>query len=84
MVIVLFFVEDLIEALGIISARLGLIWFIGFRGEDLNVKVYSIQRTNVWMPSDGKRSCDFWPGELKKTTSMLIILIYLNYYNNIL
>jgi hypothetical protein len=50
MVIVLFFVEDLIEALGIISARLGLIWFIGFRGEDLNVKVYSIQRTNVWMP----------------------------------
>ena len=40
MVIVLYFVEDLIEALGTISARLGLIWFIGFRG-DLNVKVYA-------------------------------------------
>ena len=25
---------------GSIPARLGLIWFIGFRGEDLNVKVY--------------------------------------------
>ena len=25
-------------------ARLGLIWFRGFRGEDLNVKVYDIRR----------------------------------------
>jgi hypothetical protein len=25
---------------GSIPARLSLIWFIGFRGEDLNVKVY--------------------------------------------
>jgi hypothetical protein len=41
MVIVLYFVEDLIEALGTISARLGLIWFIGFRG-NLNVKVYAL------------------------------------------
>jgi hypothetical protein len=24
-----------------IQARLGLIWFNGFRGEDLNVKVYN-------------------------------------------
>jgi hypothetical protein len=29
---------------------LGLIWFSGFRGEDLNVKVYDVRRT----PSDGK------------------------------
>ena len=32
-----------------IPARFGLIWFRGFRGEDLNVKVYDIRRT----PSDG-------------------------------
>jgi hypothetical protein len=25
--------------------RLGLIWFSGFRGDDLNVKVYDIRRT---------------------------------------
>ena len=30
---------------GTIPARLGLIWFSGFRGEDLNVKVYDIRRT---------------------------------------
>jgi hypothetical protein len=35
---------------GTIPARLGLIWFSGFRGEDLNVKVYDGRR----MPSDGK------------------------------
>jgi ferredoxin-fold anticodon binding domain-containing protein len=35
---------------GTIPARLGLIWFSGFRGEDLNVKVYDVRR----MPSDGK------------------------------
>ena len=37
---------------GTIPARLGLIWFSGFRGEDLNVKVYDGRR----MPSDGKSS----------------------------
>jgi hypothetical protein len=31
---------------GTIPARFGLIWFSGFRGEDLNVKVYDIRRTN--------------------------------------
>jgi hypothetical protein len=30
-----------------IPARFGLIWFRGFRGEDLNVKVYDIQRTDA-------------------------------------
>ena len=44
-------------------ARFGLIWFRGFRGEDLNVKVYDIRRT----PSDGKSSHGLWPGELKMT-----------------
>jgi hypothetical protein len=28
-----------------IHARFGLIWFRGFRGEDLNVKVYDVRRT---------------------------------------
>jgi hypothetical protein len=28
---------------GTIPARLGLIWFSGFRGEDLNVKVYDVK-----------------------------------------
>jgi hypothetical protein len=46
---------------GTIPARLGLIWFSGFRGEDLNVKVYDGRR----MPSDGKSSRGLWPGELK-------------------
>jgi hypothetical protein len=43
-------------------ARFGLIWFSGFRGEDLNVKVYDVRRR---MPSDGKSSHGLWPGELK-------------------
>jgi hypothetical protein len=43
------------------SARLGLIWFNGFRGEDLNVKVYDVR----WTPSDGK-------GELKIQLGMLV------------
>jgi hypothetical protein len=30
---------------GTIPARLGLIWFSSFRGEDLNVKVYDVLRT---------------------------------------
>ena len=38
---------------GTIPARFGLIWFSGFRGEDLNVKVYARRRQ---MPSDGKSS----------------------------
>jgi hypothetical protein len=29
---------------GTIPARLGLIWVSGFRGEDLNVKVYDVRR----------------------------------------
>jgi hypothetical protein len=45
-----------------IPARFGLIWFRGFRGEDLNVKVYNVRRT----PSDGKSSHGLWPGELKR------------------
>jgi hypothetical protein len=45
----------------IIPARFGLIWFSGFRGEDLNVKVYDVR----WTPSDGKSSHGLWPGELK-------------------
>jgi hypothetical protein len=40
-----------------IPARLGLIWFSGFRGEDLNVKVYDVQRTTDGRTtSDGKSS----------------------------
>ena len=31
---------------GTIPARLGLIWFSGFRGEDLNVKVYDVRWTD--------------------------------------
>jgi hypothetical protein len=30
-----------------IPARFGLIWFRGFRGEDLNVKVYEVRRTDA-------------------------------------
>ena len=41
---------------GTIPARLGLIWFSGFR-EDLNVKVYDVWRTDGRMPSDGKKKC---------------------------
>ena len=54
-----------------IPARFGLIWFRGFRGEDLNVKVYDVRRTDGqtdrqrWMPSDGKSSPGQRPGELK-------------------
>jgi hypothetical protein len=46
---------------GTIPARFGLIWFSGFRGEDLNVKVYDVRR----MPSDGKSSHGLWLGDLK-------------------
>ena len=51
---------------GTIPARFGLIWFSGFRGEDLNVKVYDVRRR---MPSDGKSSHGLWPGELIKKRS---------------
>jgi methionine salvage enolase-phosphatase E1 len=44
---------------GTITARFGLIWFSGFREEDLNVKVYNVRRR--WTPSDGKSS----PGQKK-------------------
>jgi hypothetical protein len=33
-------------------ARFGLIWFRGFRGEDLNVKVYDVQRVDGRTPTD--------------------------------
>ena len=29
------------------SARFGLIWFRGFKGEDLNVKAYDIRQTTT-------------------------------------
>jgi hypothetical protein len=29
-----------------IPAKVGLIWFSGFSGEDLNVKVYDVRRTD--------------------------------------
>ena len=44
-------------------ARFGLIWFRGFRGEDLNANVYDGRRT----PSDGKSSHGLWPAELKNS-----------------
>jgi hypothetical protein len=49
---------------GTIPARLGLIWFSSFRGEDLNVKVYDVRQTddNGRTPSDGKSS----PGQIDK------------------
>ena len=47
--------------------RFELIWFRVFRGEDLNVEVYDVQRTDGRrMPSDGKSSDGLWPGELKR------------------
>ena len=44
-----------------ILAKFGLIWFSGFRGEDLNVKDYDIRRS----PCDGKSSHGLWSCELK-------------------
>ena len=38
---------------GTIPARLGLIWFSGFRGEDLHVKVYDVRRTDGRQDDDG-------------------------------
>ena len=57
-----------------IPARFGLIWFRGFRGEDLNVKVYEIRRTDDdgWRtPSDGKSSHGLRPGELIKWDDLI-------------
>ena len=55
-----------------IRAKFGLIWLRGFRGEDLNVKVYDVRR----MPSDGKSSHGLWPGELKMNKFKFSINIY--------
>jgi hypothetical protein len=56
-----------------IPARFGLIWFRGFRGEDLNVKVYDVRRTQ----SDGKSSPGLWPSELKNQAECFNIFNYL-------
>ena len=45
-----------------------LVWFSGFRGEDLNVKVYDAHR----MPNDGKSSHGLWPGELIKREDLVL------------
>ena len=38
-----------------ILARFGLIWLSGFRGEDLNVKVYDVRRTDGRTTDDGRQ-----------------------------
>ena len=52
-----------------IPARFGLIWFRGFRGEDLNVKVYDVRRTDRQTTTDAKwwqkLTWSLWPDELK-------------------
>ena len=49
-----------------IPVRFGLLWLWCFRGENLNVKVYDVHRTDGRRtPSDDKSSHDLWPGELK-------------------
>ena len=53
-----------------IPARFGLIWFRGFRGEHLNVKVYNGRTT-----TDAKSSHGLWSGELKRGK-----LSSMNYY----
>ena len=63
-----------------IPARFGLIWFRGFRGKDLNVKVYDIRR----MPSDDKSSHGLWPDELKKRSNEHLISIRLTTDNSII
>ena len=52
---------------GTTPAKFDLIWFSGFRGEDINVKVYVGQQT----PNDAKISYGLWPGELKILKSIL-------------
>jgi hypothetical protein len=46
-----------------IPTKFGLIWFCGFREEDLNVKVYTDWQ---WTLSVGKISHGLWSGELLK------------------
>ena len=54
----------------IIPARFGLIWFRGFRGDDLNVKVYDVQTDGRRRtPNDSKSSHGLWPGELTSVFS---------------
>ena len=69
--------------LGTIPARFGLIWFSGFRGEDLNVKVYEVRRmitdNGRRTPSDGKSSHGLWPGELIKGFLLQTIHFFLNH-----
>jgi hypothetical protein len=38
-----------------IPPKFVLIWFSGFRGEDLNVKVYKVLLTDRWKPSGPER-----------------------------
>jgi hypothetical protein len=53
---------------GTIPARFGFIWFSGFRGEDLNVKVYDVRQKLTW-PLDRRaqnrpirdKNCLWWP-----------------------
>jgi hypothetical protein len=39
-----------------IPAKFGLIWFRGFRGEDLNVKVYNVRQTPSELKKMAKRN----------------------------
>ena len=48
---------------GAIPAISGLIWFSGFRGEELNVKAYDVRRTDGRTTSDRQKLT--WPGELE-------------------
>jgi hypothetical protein len=50
-----------------IPARFDLIRFRGFRGEDLNMKVYDGRTT-----SDGKSSHGLWPGEVIKSQTTVV------------
>ena len=49
-----------------IPARFGLFRFRGFRGEDLNVKIYDVGRTDGRTTSDGKSSPGLSSGVLKR------------------
>ena len=78
-----------------IPARFGLIRFRVFRGEDLNVKVYDVRRTDGRgrtdggrrttgadgrrTPSDGKSSHGLWPGEYKRNKHRIAIQIHRQY-----
>ena len=64
---------------GTIPARLRLIWFSGFRGEDIKVKVYDVRR----MPSDGKSSHDLWPGELKNDGKVFLWINTIRLYQEL-